>query len=54
MIPNVAFADDGIFEFRSLGQKDWGYYTCQAENNDVFISSNTVHVQFQTKNQQSE
>ena len=44
--------DDGILTFEALGQNDWGYYTCQAENDQNHIDSRTVQVSVgpQTRN----
>ena len=36
--------DDGTLTFQALGQNDWGYYTCQAENDQNHIDSRTVRV----------
>ena len=37
--------DHGVLEFASLSGKDWGRYTCQAQNEEEFVSSNTVSVE---------
>ena len=44
--------DGGTLTFQALGQNDWGYYTCQAENDQNHIDSRTVQVSVgpQTRN----
>ena len=45
--------DGGTLTFQALGQNDWGYYTCQAENDQNHIDSRTVRVSVgpQTRNE---
>ena len=47
------FSSSGILEFPKLQDSNWGDYTCQAENNDDFVSSETVSVSFGARSHQS-
>lgn len=48
--PITSYLDTGVLSFDKLTINDSGYYTCQAETNGVFISSNTVSIQFLSSN----
>ena len=44
------FSSNGTLNFDVLESRIWGSYTCQAQNKDDFVASNTVSVRFRAKN----
>ena len=48
------FSSNGTLNFDVLESGIWGSYTCQAQNKDDFVASNTVSVRFRAKNDASE
>ena len=48
------FSSNGTLNFNVLESGIWGSYTCQAQNKDDFVASNTVSVRFRAKNDASE
>ena len=47
------FSSNGTLNFDVLESRVWGSYTCQAQNEDDFVASNTVSVRFRAKNDAS-